>query len=108
MRSIKIVSALLVAQLFVGLSSVMAETPEAATPWSKTCRHYHSGRHFVSESTPYCLRQSDQKACHQQAEKYFERCSFSGDFERMSARMSARMLLVLALSSVGSVHQLDL
>ena len=42
------------------------------------------------------------------AQGYFERCGFSGDYQKMSARMGARMLLVLALSSVRSVHHIDL
>jgi hypothetical protein len=108
MRFATIIVAVIIAPLFVGVGSVSAEEQRVAAPWEETCRHYHSSRHFVSESTPYCLRQPNQKACQHQAHKYFERCNFSGDFQKMSARMSARMLLVLALSSVRSVHQLDL
>jgi hypothetical protein len=89
-------------------SEVRAESPKGEAPWEEACRHYRSPRHFVSESTLYCLRQPDQKGCQGQAQTYFEGCRFSGDFQKMSARMSARMLLVLALSSVRSVHQLDL
>lgn len=100
--------AIIAAPLLVGLTTAAADERKVAAPWQETCRHYRSSRHFVSESTPYCLRQTDQKACHQKAQRYFERCGFSGDFQRMSARMSARMLLVLALSSVRSVHHLDL
>jgi hypothetical protein len=95
-------------QLLCGITSAVAEESQATAPWLESCRHFRSSRHFVSESTPYCLRQHDQKRCQQEAQRYFERCNFSGDFQRMSARMSARMLLVLALSSVRSVHHLDL
>jgi hypothetical protein len=56
----------------------------------------------------YCLRQANQKACHERAEKFFERCHFSGNYHKISARIGARMLLVLALGSVRSVHNLDL
>lgn len=87
---------------------VRAESPKGGAPWEEACHHHRSPRHFVRESTLYCFRQPDQKECQAQAQTYFERCRFSGDFQRMSARMSARMLLVLALSSVRSVHQLDL
>jgi len=99
---------LVAAQALIGLCSARAEESKSEAPWLESCRHYRSSRHFVSESALYCLRQSDQKACHQQAQRYFERCNFTGDFQRMSARISARMLLVLALSSVRSVHHLDL
>jgi hypothetical protein len=108
MRFVTIIAAVIIAPLLVGFGSASAEEQKVVAPWEETCRHYHSSRHFVRESTPYCLRQTDQKACQQQAQRYFERCNFSGDFQKMSARMSARMLLVLALSSVRSVHQLDL
>jgi hypothetical protein len=108
MRFVTFIVALIVAPLVVGFTQANAEEQKTVAPWQEACRHYHSSRHFVSESTPYCMRQSDQKACQQQAQRYFERCNFSGDFHKMSARMSARMLLVLALSSVRSVHQLDL
>ena len=97
--------------LFVisGFASVVrAEDSKEIPPWAESCRHYHSPRHFVSESTLYCLRQRDQKGCRTRAQSYFERCGFSGDYQKMSARMGARMLLVLALSSVRSVHHIDL
>jgi hypothetical protein len=84
-----------------------AESQEIA-PWGEACRHYRSARHFVNESTLYCFREADHKGCQAQAQSYFERCRFSGDFKKISARMSARMLLVLALTSVRSVHRIDL
>jgi hypothetical protein len=87
---------------------VSAEQDKGRAPWTDSCRHYRSARHFVSESTLYCYRQPGRKACQSQAQKYFERCGFAGDFQKMSARMGARMLLVLALSSVRSVHHIDL
>ncbi|MEN9845324.1 MAG: hypothetical protein RIS36_471 [Pseudomonadota bacterium] len=87
---------------------VCAESPKEVAPWEEACRYHRSPRYFVRDSTRYCFRQPDQKRCQVQAQTYFERCGFSGDFQKISNRMSARMLLVLALSSVRSVHQLDL
>jgi hypothetical protein len=106
----RILSFLAVTLLVVSgvVSVAVAEDGKASAPWSESCRHYRSARHFVNESTIYCLRRHDQKECQGRAHKYFEQCRFQGDFQKMSARMSARMLLVLALSSVRSVHQLDL
>jgi hypothetical protein len=101
----------LVILLFVvsGLAPVAhSQDTKPNAPWEASCRHYRSPRHFVSDSTVYCFAQPKQKECQAQARHYFERCNFSGDFKKMSARMGARMLLVLALSSVRSVHQLDL
>jgi hypothetical protein len=87
---------------------VRAEDPKEVAPWSESCRHYRSARHFVNQSTLYCFHQRDHKACQARAESYFERCGFTGDFQKMSARIGARMLLVLALTSVRSVHHIDL
>lgn len=89
-------------------SAALAEESKESAPWAQACRHYHSARHFVTESTLYCFRQTDQKGCKAEAHAYFERCRFSGDFQKMSARAGARMLLVLALTSVRSVHHIDL
>jgi hypothetical protein len=85
-----------------------AEEPKEIAPWGEVCRHYRSPRHFVTESTLYCFRRTDQKRCQSEAAAYFERCRFAGDFQKMSARMGARMLIVLALTSVRSVHHIDL
>ena len=108
MRFMTMIVLLLSAQALIALSSAMAEEAKGDAPWAQSCRHYHSSRHFVSESALYCLRQTEQKVCQQHAQKYFEHCNFTGDFQKMSARISARMLLVLALTSVRSVHHLDL
>jgi hypothetical protein len=107
MRSLSFVALLLF--VVCGLMSVArAEESKRITPWGEACRHYRSPRHFVTDSTLYCFRQTDQKGCQSQAQSYFERCRFTGDFQKMSARMSARMLLVLALTSVRSVHHIEL
>lgn len=108
MRLVKWFVVILLAPLLIGGSAVSADELKVELPWSKSCHHYKTSRHFVRESTLYCLRQPGQKGCKEQAQKYFEACRYSGDFQRMSARMGARMLLVLALGSVGSVNHLDL
>lgn len=99
---------LLVVSAIIGSSYASAEESSTETPWSKSCRHYRSSRHFVTESNVYCLRQANQKVCQAQAHKYFDQCHYTGTFQRIYARVSARMLLVLALSSVRSVHHIDL
>ena len=105
MRIVSVIASLLLVSNVISFNVAYADE---GVPWERSCRKYNSSRHFVSESTLYCLRQSNQKACHEEAQKYFDRCRFTGDFHKMSARMSARMLLVLALSSVRSVHHIDL
>jgi len=106
MKIIRCIALVLATLSVVGLSRAQAEG--VGEPWGASCRAYHSSRHFANEATMYCLRQHDQKACQERAERFFERCHFTGDYHKMSARIGARMLLVLALSSVRSVHNLDL
>lgn len=108
MRLVRWFVAILLAPVFIGASPVSAEDVKVDVPWSRSCHHYKTSRQFVRESTLYCLRQPGQKSCKERAQRYFEACRYSGDFQRMSARMGARMLLVLALGSVGSVNHLDL
>jgi len=98
----------LCASIVVGISAASAEESKGDAPWSRSCQHYKTSRHFVSESTLYCLRQSGPKACKEQAQRFFDKCHYTGDFQRMSARMGARMLLVLALGSVPSLNHIDL
>ena len=108
MRLVRWFVVILLAPILLSGSSVSADELKAEVPWSKSCHHYKKSRHFVRESNLYCLRQPGQKVCKEQAQKYFEACRYSGNFQRISARMGARMLLVLALGSVGSVNHLDL
>ena len=108
MRIVSVIASLLLVSSVVSVTVARADEGHSGAPWERSCRVFNSGRHFVSESTRYCFRQTGQKACQEEAHRYFDRCKFTGDFQKISARMSARMLLVLALSSVRSVHQIDL
>lgn len=108
MRIVSVIASLLLVSSVVSINVARADEGRTGAPWERSCKVYNSSRHFVSESTLYCLRHTKQKACQEEAHRYFNRCKFTGDFQKISARMSARMLLVLALSSVRSVHQVDL
>jgi hypothetical protein len=108
MRIITVIASLLLVPMIMSSNVAHADDARSSVPWERSCRAYSSSRHFVSESTLYCLRQQDQKACREEAHKYFDRCKYSGDFQKIAARINARMLLVLALSSVRSVHHIDL
>lgn len=68
-------------------------------PWTKSCADFIGPKDFVKQSTIYCLKRQNQRLCDGEAEKFFEACHFKGDFERMSQRISARMLVVIALAS---------
>ena len=106
MRNVSCIAVALIASIL--MSSSIARAEESGEPWSASCRAFHSSRHFASQATAYCLRQPDQRECHGRAERFFERCRFAGDYRKISARIEARMLLVIALGSFRSVHHLDL
>jgi hypothetical protein len=95
-----------VSMLWAGLA--VGDEREASAPWTKTCRSYQKGPQFVKDAEKFCLRQHDQRACRSHAQVYFDRCRYGGNFEKMSARARARMLLVIALSSFRPVRHLDL
>ena len=108
MRILKHFGLMIVILLATGLASAYAENGVPEAPWKKVCRSYGSGREFARDSAKYCLRHPQQKGCNHRAATFFEKCRFSGDFEKISARARARMLLVLALSSLRPVRHLDL
>jgi hypothetical protein len=69
-----------------------------SAPWERSCHEYSSDGDFVSRASMYCLKQQNQKDCHKRAAEVFTRCGFSSDYDRMSRRMYARMLVVWALA----------
>lgn len=90
--------------LSVAVSS--AETPSASrAPWEHSCSSFGSAREFVRESSAYCLRQQHQKRCERQAREFFDKCRYQGDYERISARIHAKMLFVFALATSGPVAE---
>ena len=108
MRTLKQFALMTLILLATGATSTYAESAASDAPWDKMCRSYGSGREFAQDSAKYCLRHPEQKECYHRAAKFFEKCRFAGDFEKISARARARMLLVLALSSLRPVRHLDL
>lgn len=108
MRILKYFALMTVILLVAGVASAYADSAPSDAPWEKMCRSYGSGREFAQDSAKYCLRHPEQKECNHRAEHFFEKCRFAGDFEKISARARARMLLVLALSSLRPVRHLDL
>lgn len=92
----------------LGTSTVRAEEHSDVAPWSKSCRAFSSGTKFVKESAKFCLKHEDVKGCTSKARHQFDKCRFEGNFEKMSARARARMILVIALSSLRPVRNLDL
>jgi hypothetical protein len=85
---------------------VSAETQSASkAPWERSCASFASAREFVRESSYYCLRQQHQKRCEREAREFFEKCRYHGEYERISARIHAKMLFVFALATSGPVAE---
>jgi hypothetical protein len=105
MRPIILVRLLLVSVVLSipAVSSSAQQDPPA--PWQRSCNSFASAREFVKESSYYCLRQQHQKRCEREARTFFEECRFDGDYERISARLHARMLFVFALATSGPVAE---
>lgn len=82
----------------LSLSVASAEQSAPPPPWVKECRLFKSPRDYVSKATMFCLRSANQRACHKEAAAQFASCKFTGNYERMSQAMHAKMLLVLALA----------
>jgi hypothetical protein len=78
----------------------LAETVPA--PWSKRCSTFQTPRQFVVESTMFCLKHDATKECKQKAARFFQGCRFAGDYKKMSQRVQAKMLVVLALAGGAS------
>ncbi len=105
MKTFALVTTLIAA---LGVTNLRAEEHSDVAPWSKSCRSYSNGTKFVKESAKFCLKHENNKACTARARSHFEKCRFDGNFEKMSARARARMILVIALSSLRPVRNLDL
>jgi len=99
----------LVAAVAASLAAVttLAQASEARAPWERSCKSFQTPRQFVVESTLFCLKNPTTKECHDQAAKRFKGCRFSGDYKKMSGKIQAKMLVVLALSGGASWRQGD-
>jgi hypothetical protein len=74
------------------------ENTAESAPWMQGCDRFESEEDFVGEASRYCLRQSQQRICHSQAQKAFKGCGFRADYSRLSQRLHARLLVVWALA----------
>jgi hypothetical protein len=90
----------------LGAIEAQPSTHTSSAPWERGCSHFSSDREFVSNASAYCLRQQNQKVCHRKALETFSRCGYSSDYVKLSKRVHAKMLVVLALASAqkGTTH----
>ena len=94
-----------VTALFSPQASVSALEPHVQAPWDKSCNQYHSSRDFVSDSALFCLKQQNQRACDQMASRHFTECRYRGDYERLSQKFHARMLVLIALAGTRPISE---
>jgi hypothetical protein len=105
MRFTTILLCSLVSSLQCASVTLAQNEPAHAAPWERSCASFASARDFVKESSYHCLRQQHQKRCERQARDFFEKCRYHGDYERMSARIHAKMLFVFALATSGPLAE---
>ena len=105
-KSLQLISLTLAVLVYTGSSSAEPRNQPAVAPWERGCGHFSSDRDFVSSASAYCLRQQNQKVCHRKALETFTRCGYSSDYVKLSKRVHAKMLVVLALASAqkGTAH----
>lgn len=87
--------------MFGASAAVAAEGQRA--PWNRSCAAYATPKEFVGHSAEYCLRERGSRQCLERAEVYFGSCRFRGNFKKLSQRIHAKMVVMLALSRWGSM-----
>lgn len=85
----------------LGSDSAMAAKPRVA-PWRLSCTEFASSNDFVKNSSLYCLNKGNSRSCHQEARQRFAECGFDGDYDRLSQRLHAKMLVFIALAGTRS------
>ncbi len=105
MRIALIVLCALVSFTLCSVASSAETQPSSRAPWERACSSFASAREFVRQSSYHCLRQQHQKGCERKAREFFAQCRYHGDYERISARIHAKMLFVLALATSGPVAE---
>lgn len=81
----------------VGMRSALAAKEQLA-PWMLACSEYSTSNEFIKGSSLYCLKRDNSRACHEAARQRFVECGFDGNYEKLSKRLHAKMLLFIALA----------
>jgi len=78
---------------------------DPGAPWGKRCKSFETPRQFVVDATLFCMRHPTTRDCQQKASRHFQVCRFPGDYKKMSQRVHARMLVVLALAGSATLRK---
>ena len=95
------VAAFVLMILFICTISVPVRAEEQFL--NRSCNEYSSGKAFARKSVAACLRVSNSRRCERDAQKYFERCGFDGDYSELSRKIQSELLTVIVLQSASSL-----
>lgn len=87
--------------LFMSIDSAMAI--EVDSPFQQSCDAHKSSKSFTRQAALYCLNQRHGKACHEQAEHYFNQCGYSGSYTAESKRVHAKLFFVAFLTNSSEI-----
>lgn len=109
MRSLKL--DLLAVFLFALLVSISLSVPVRAerqsAPFNRACSSYSSGQEFVSKAVSFCLLYDQSRTCQSRTRQYFEECHFDGQYERISERAHANLLMMVVLAKTSAATRED-
>ena len=109
MRSIRLdlIAAFLCALLVTISLSVPVRAERQSAPFERACSSFSSGQEFVSKAVSFCLLHDQARRCERQAREYFEQCRFDGQYQRISERTHANLLMMVVLSKTSSATRED-
>lgn len=91
-----------VASICVLLSSelALAENRPSKTPapHNRGCQEWRSSEEFVGSSLNYCLKTGNQRLCQRASEHYFSMCGFQGDFDKILANVTSKLLVMMVIN----------
>ena len=83
--------------LVLGASNADAVIKPGFNPFLQECSFYPSELDFVVQAAYYCVRDRSITHCDRRAEKYFQKCSFDGDYKELSSKAYTEMLVVMVI-----------
>ena len=101
------IAAFLCALLLSISLSVPLRAENRIAPFERACSSFSSGQEFVSKAVSFCLLHDQARKCESKAREYFDQCNFDGQYERISERTHANILMMVVLSKASSVSRED-
>ena len=107
MKAIRLdlIAAFLCALLLSISLSVPVRAEGRVSPFERACSSYSSGQEFVSKAVSFCLLHDQARSCQAKAREFFDQCNFDGQYERISERTHANLLMMVVLSKASSASR---